>query len=86
MGWHIDGVWAFPMMGLLGGLLWLVLIVLVVILIWRLVSGTARPGRMPGPPESPPASAAEEVLRHRFASGEIDEEEYRRRLSILRGG
>ncbi len=28
--------------------------------------------------------AAEEALRRRFADGEIDEEEYRRRMSVLR--
>jgi putative membrane protein len=29
---------------------------------------------------------AEKILKKRFARGEIDEEEYRRRLGILKGG
>lgn len=33
-----------------------------------------------------PAPAPEDILRERFARGEIDEEEYRRRLSALHAG
>ncbi len=83
-GRFIDGGWMVGL-GILGMLLWLAIIVLAVVLIWRLLSSNNRQQQPPAPPLSG-ASAAEEVLRHRFASGEIDEEEYRRRLSILRGG
>jgi putative membrane protein len=31
-----------------------------------------------------PGGGAEDVLRHRFAAGEIDEEEFNRRLETLR--
>jgi len=48
---------------------------------WVVVSLTRR-GREPaaGGPD------AEEVLRRRFADGELDEDEYRSRLQTLRGG
>jgi len=61
--------------------LWVAVLVLVAWLVVRIVRDAGRP-RHPGPP---PVSSAEELLRQRFASGEIDEEEYRRRLEVLRG-
>ena len=37
------------------------------------------------PPWAPPTQASpEQLLAERFARGEIDEEEYRRRLQVLR--
>ena len=36
------------------------------------------------PQTAPPR--AEEILAERFAAGEIDDEEYRRRLEMVRGG
>ncbi len=39
----------------------------------------------PQPKDSASSDEAEEALRTRFARGEIDEDEFRRRLSILRG-
>ncbi|USA02076.1 SHOCT domain-containing protein [Streptomyces lydicamycinicus] len=41
-----------------------------------------RPRRAPLPRSGPPA---EQILAERYARGEIDEEEYRRRLVTLRG-
>ncbi|WP_328690313.1 SHOCT domain-containing protein [Streptomyces phaeochromogenes] len=39
------------------------------------------------PPPAPPASSTpEQLLAERFARGEIDEEEYQRRLEVLRTG
>ncbi|WP_354379589.1 SHOCT domain-containing protein [Streptomyces sp. PvR034] len=37
-----------------------------------------------GPPQHPAAPSAGQVLAERFARGEIDEEEYERRLTALR--
>ncbi|MFF9819768.1 SHOCT domain-containing protein [Streptomyces sp. NPDC014006] len=37
------------------------------------------------PSDSPPRPAPEQLLAERFARGEIDEEEYHRRLTVLRG-
>jgi putative membrane protein len=39
-----------------------------------------------GPPSAPAMPPAEQILGERFARGEIDENEYRSRLSVLRGG
>jgi putative membrane protein len=74
MGWHwADGGWW--VMGL-GMLAWVLLLAITVALIVWLVNRNA-PRRQPG------GDSAEEVLRRRYASGEIDAEEYERRLSVL---
>jgi putative membrane protein len=57
-------------------LFWIGLIVLVVWLVVRVVSGGATRG---DPQELP-----EQILKRRYARGEIDKEEYERRLSDLR--
>lgn len=36
------------------------------------------------PPRSSPFGRAEDVLAERYAHGELDDDEYRRRLSVLR--
>ncbi len=70
-GWHYGDWW---MMGI-GMLVWLVLLGLGV---WLLVRATGRERT------EPRGEAAEETLRRRFAAGEIDADEYERRLEILR--
>jgi putative membrane protein len=72
--WGWDGGAGWWAMGL-GMVVWLVVVALAVWLVVRLVG--QRPSG--GGPES-----AEELLRRRFASGEIDAEEYDRRLAVLR--
>jgi putative membrane protein len=58
--------------------LWLALLLAgVVIIVWLLV----RAGRERGPER--PADSPEEILRRRFAAGDIDAEEYDRRLAVL---
>lgn len=77
MGWNWDGgSWA--VMGL-GMLVWLVIGVVVV---WLVVRGLAafERSRTDGPQSSDP----EEILRERFARGDIDTEEYERRRALLR--
>lgn len=76
MGWPwMDGGWWWMGFGMLpAALLLLVLIGLVVWLASRNSGG--QPARRVDP--------AEETLRQRFASGEIDAEEYERRLALLR--
>lgn len=64
----------------LGGLLWLALLGLVVWAIVRLAGGR---GSTSAPP-APPAPAAEEILRQRFARGEIDAATYDQMRERLR--
>lgn len=70
-GWDAGGGWL--MMGI-GMLIWVALIALVV---WLVIRAVGRPGT--GGSES-----AEDLLRRRYASGEIDAEEYQSRLETLR--
>ncbi|MGW2380063.1 SHOCT domain-containing protein [Streptomyces lincolnensis] len=58
-------------------LFWALLITLGVLLYRALT-------RVPQPPPSDAVPPSEELLAERFARGEIDEEEYRRRLTVLR--
>ena len=71
-----DG-WMFGM-----GWSWLVLLVLVGGAIWFAVRVGTRGGSRLDPPTR--EKSAEEVLRERFARGEIDEQEYRARREALR--
>jgi putative membrane protein len=79
----------FPGMPSVGGLflgLAALLLVIIAVVVVVLASGAGRPaggsgelrGRDPGGPE--------EELRRRYARGEIDTEEYRRRLAVLSEG
>jgi putative membrane protein len=64
----------------MGGWMWIgwaIGMALIVGLLWLGVRGMAMGG-------SSASAGAEEVLRRRFARGEIDEEEYQRRLEALR--
>lgn len=79
---------------------WLVMALMMIVFWGLLIAGvialvhyTRGTRQAPGPgggPVYPPGEPgwgrgrAEEVLRERFARGEIDEEEYRRRLALLR--
>ncbi|MFF3607862.1 SHOCT domain-containing protein [Streptomyces sp. NPDC002463] len=56
------------------------LLITAVVLIFRTLDRAA------GPPPRQGTAAAEQILGERLARGEIDEEEYRRRLSALRRG
>lgn len=72
-GDHMGGGWWWVM-----GIGWLVflalLVTLVVFLVRHFTNGTATTTR-----------AAHDTLAERFARGEIDDEEYRRRRDVLRG-
>ena len=81
MGWydgdggHMTG-WGWTAMTI-GSVLVLVLLGAIVVLLVRLGSRSAD-----RPPER---RSPEQLLGERFARGEIDEEEYRRRLDVLAG-
>ena len=77
MGWYDDhgmGAWGW-VATTLGTVLVLGLLVLVGVLLVR----TSRRS----PEFSPPPPSPEQLLAERFARGEIDEDEYRRRLATL---
>lgn len=80
--WHHDGIGGagFILSAIVMVVFWVVVIGGIVLLVRYLVrhlgpnaSGAANPARR-----------AEEMLAERFASGEIDEEQYRQRLEVLR--
>ncbi|WP_037609115.1 SHOCT domain-containing protein [Streptacidiphilus rugosus] len=86
-GHHGGWFWIFP--GITMILFW-VLLVIVIVLLWRVVTGRTRGrwaakagGAMP-PPQAPPS--AEQLLAERLARGEIEVDDYHRRLAALRGG
>ncbi|MFF1278872.1 SHOCT domain-containing protein [Streptomyces marokkonensis] len=79
--WNGHGMngWGWFAMSLGMALLWALLIVAGVLIV-RAV------GRVPGAPHPPDGRpSAELLLGERFARGDIDEDEYRRRLAVLRG-
>jgi putative membrane protein len=78
MMWH--WAWGFGPGVLLGLLLWVLFVGLLVALIVRLVRGPRRRYWMQGPHHDDP----EQVLRARFARGEIGADEFQQRLDVLR--
>jgi putative membrane protein len=86
-GWGMMG-------GSSGGLAWLLVLLLVLVLLAATVSvllalrrplRVAQSGNQSGNQSgTPPESAAKRALDERFARGDIEEDEYRRRLSVLR--
>lgn len=70
MGWWPIGI---------GLVIWLVIIGLLVWIAVRAMSNRQSTG-----PTPPPDDAAEALLRHRFASGDIDAEEFTKRSEMLR--
>jgi len=64
-------------------LFWALVALVVIWVVWRLTSAG---GRVAGPPPGgpPPGESPEDILRRRFAAGEIDEAEYQHRLDVLR--
>jgi putative membrane protein len=61
------------------GIWWVLDLVLVAVLIWAVLRAAQRPGGTTGPSES-----AEDVLKRRYAKGEIDRDTYQRILKDLR--
>lgn len=71
---HYDG-WYWPMAAMMFG--WLVLILLIVAVVWL----AANRGRTHPPDRH---EYARRILSERYARGEMDTEEYHRRLDTLR--
>ena len=82
MYWGNSGMngWGFALMSFSTVLFWILLIAGIVLLARYLGDrGPQAPNRSAG------FRAAEQILAERLARGEIDEDEYRRRLAALRG-
>jgi putative membrane protein len=77
---HEMGGWAYPLTLIGMAVFWAAVIYGIV----ALVRHTGWNRRQAGDPGQAPA--AERLLAERFARGEIDEDEYRRRLATLRTG
>lgn len=70
-GWDGGGGPGFwPLIPIVWGIVWLAVIATVVTLLWRRGSGDTR--------------SARGALADRYARGDIDEQEYRERLGVLR--
>ena len=72
----------------LSALLFIVLVAAIVIAFLVIVFVVIFRGRLrpaPGEPAERPVDSPQLVLARRLASGEIDDDEYRRRLAALRG-
>ncbi|MFF4350049.1 SHOCT domain-containing protein [Streptomyces sp. NPDC001530] len=80
MYWYHDGMtgWGWFAMSLSAIVFW-ALLVGAGILLFRALNRAQKEPHTPGAVGSP-----EQVLAERFARGEIDEDEYRRRLAVLR--
>jgi putative membrane protein len=83
MYWYGSGMsgWGYALMTISMVLFWGAVIVGIVALVRHFGRGGQQ---TPAPPSQP--AAPEQLLAERFARGEIDEEEYRRRLAVLHGG
>lgn len=87
-GGHGDYMWA-------GMLVWLVVVgVLIGLVAWLAVRASSAgshpappplPPAVPPPPPTPRVSSARAILDDRYARGEIDDDEYRRRRTLLDG-
>ncbi|MFF3951269.1 SHOCT domain-containing protein [Streptomyces sp. NPDC001902] len=88
MFWYGHGIGGWGWFAMAVGMIvfWAVIITLAVLLIRAFTRPDLPQGpAAPNPPQGPAAPAPTQVLADRFARGEMDEEEYRRRLATLRG-
>jgi putative membrane protein len=69
--------WGFALMSVGTALFWILILLGVIAVVRYLLTGGDRSGR--------PRLTPEELLAERFARGEIDEQEYHRRLDALHG-
>ena len=80
------GGWGYGL-GILAMVLFWGALILVIVAMARYAGRDRRAGYPPEPPATPSGPpGAEEILAERFARGEIDADEYRERLDVLRHG
>ena len=87
MYWYGSGMsgWGYALMTVSMILFWGAVIFGIAALV-RYFGRSGQPPAAPSPPQSAESpSSPERLLAERFARGEIDEEEYRQRLAVLRG-
>ena len=87
MYWYGSGTsgWGYALMTISMVLFWGAVIFGIVMLV-RYFGRSGQPPAEPRPPQSLESpQSPERLLAERFARGEIDEEEYRRRLAVLQG-
>jgi len=82
-GWMWGHGWGWGGGILMGVLMILFVVALVTALVFAIRYLTA-PQQVPGPPAGDTEDRSECLLAERFARGEIDEDEYRRRMTVLR--
>jgi putative membrane protein len=88
MFWYGNGMggWGWGLAAFSAIVFWALVVFLAVLVIRYFMRSGQRPWNGPSGPEPPaPPPGPEQVLAERYARGEIDEEEYRRRLETLRG-
>ncbi|MFI7413578.1 SHOCT domain-containing protein [Streptomyces sp. NPDC049627] len=82
MFWYAHGVSGWGWFGMsVGMILFWTVIIAALVLLFRAVNGPHEHTHT-----TPAAPTPEQILGERFARGEIDEEEYRRRLDALHAG
>ncbi|MER6102651.1 SHOCT domain-containing protein [Streptomyces sp. NPDC001832] len=82
---HDMNGWGWLALAISTVLFW-ALIITVGVLLYRALARPTRPSsENPTWQKTPPPGGPEQILAERYARGEIDEEEYRRRLATLRG-
>ena len=81
MNWNDNGMhgWGYGLMGISMLLFW-ALAILAVVLLARYLGGQGRQTLTAQPVQRTPG----QILAERFAHGDIDDEEYRRRTNVLR--
>lgn len=80
-GWGWGG---WILMALVMVVFWALVITAIVLAIRYLAGGGTAPGRAGGTPQPPAGGRAEDLLAERYARGEIDDDEYRQRLALIR--
>ena len=82
--WHDGGGWGGWILMSLAMILFWALVITAIVLAVRYLVGAAGPHNRPGAGPTPAGNRAEDVLAERYARGEIDDDEYRRRLTLIR--
>lgn len=79
--WHMMGAWGWGGM-IFGPIMMIVFIAVVVVVVVLLVRWLGGPGQG-GVLHSPPGKTPLDILKERFAKGEIDNEEFEERRRVL---